>query len=43
VKIFHAKRPAGEMPVLELVLDEFVGRFMFKKGWAAVTLPLPFC
>jgi hypothetical protein len=30
------------MPVLELVLDGFVGRFLYRKGWAGTTIPLPF-
>lgn len=43
MQILHAKKPAGEIPVLELVLDGFVGRWFRRRVWAGTTIPLPFC
>jgi hypothetical protein len=42
VKILYAaKKPATVMPVLEVVLDGFVGRFIYRRNWAGTTIPLP--
>src|SRR4051812_36409213 len=35
-------QPPTTKKLLELVIDGFVGRFMQRLGWAAVTLPMPF-
>ena len=39
MKILRPNKPPGEIPVLELVPDGFVGRSFNRRNWAGTTLP----
>lgn len=42
ITLLNMPQPKTKKRVLEFAVDNFVGHFMFRRGWAAVTLPLPF-
>lgn len=42
MKILHTTQPPSKPKVIEVVLDGFLGRFIYRHKRAATTIPLPF-